>query len=113
MTTSGVGVTIAAIIKLTSRAYFLLRRNKDVFTTPILLRKTINTGSSKTIPKAISNRKESEKYSLTAGRGSRISLAYPVRNLKAGGKTTKYPKAAPPIKQRVDITVKGSSIRFS
>jgi hypothetical protein len=49
----------------------------------------MNTGSSKTIPKAISNRKESEKYSLTAGKGSRMSLAYPSKKRNAGGKTTK------------------------
>ncbi len=37
----------------------------------------------------MSNRKLSEKYSLTAGNEVRYSLLYPTRNLNAGGKTTK------------------------
>jgi len=73
----------------------------------------MSTGSSKTIPKAMSKRKESEKYSLTPGSGSRISLAYPIRKRNAGGKTTKYPKAAPQRKQHVEITVKGIRAFFS
>jgi len=61
----------------------------------------------------MSNRKESEKYSLTAGSGSRISLAYPTRKRNAGGKTTKYPKAAPARKQTVEIAVNGRRTFFS
>ena len=74
LTTSGVGVRMAATTKLMSTAYFRLRRKKGRSTTPTLARKTMSTGSSKTMPKARNRRRASEKYSLTAGMASSRSL---------------------------------------
>ena len=67
-------------------------------TRPILLRKNTNSGSSKTTPKARSSFEAREKYSLILGKGRIASVANPRRNLKPYGKTTKYPKRAPPMK---------------
>jgi hypothetical protein len=80
---------------------------------PALERKTIKIGISKITPKARSSLIAREKYSLTEGRDVRNSLLYPTRKRKAGGKTTKYPNAAPPTKQKVERKEKGSRIRFS
>ena len=110
---SGVGVSIAAMIKLIRKAYFLLRLRKVTLTSPIFARNTIKIGISKITPKAISRRREREKYSLTAGSEVRYSLLYPTRNLKAGGKTTKYPNAEPLRKQMVDNRVNGIRTFFS
>jgi hypothetical protein len=110
---SGVGVRIAAIMKFTKIAYFLLRLRKLTLINPIFAKKTIKIGISKIAPNARSNLIASEKYSLTAGKDVRNSLLYPTRNLNAGGKTTKYPKAAPPMKQKVESIVNGTITRFS
>jgi hypothetical protein len=78
-----------------------------------LARKTIKTGISKITPKAIKRRSASEKYSLTLGSEVRKSLLYPTRKRKAGGKTTRYPKAEPLRKQMVERSVKGIRTVFS
>ena len=64
-------------------------------------------------PKARSSLRESEKYSLTAGMGSRKSAEYPSRKSNAGGKTIKYPNAAPPRKQKDEIKENGNRTFFS
>ena len=110
---SGVGVSIAAMIKLIKKAYFLFRLRNATLIRPILARNTIKIGISKITPKAISKRSDREKYSLTAGSEVRYSLLYPTRNLKAGGNTTKYPKAEPLRKHMVDKSVNGTRTFFS
>jgi hypothetical protein len=45
--------------------------------------------------------------------GVKKSAEYPSRNRKAGGNTTKYPKAAPPIKHIDERKEKGSRAFFS
>ena len=110
---SGVGVRIAAIIKLIKKAYFLFRLRKATSTKPIFAKNTMRMGISKITPKAMSKRMANEKYSLTAGRDVRYSLLYPTRNLKAGGNTTRYPNAAPPKKQRLESTENGIRTFFS
>jgi len=89
LTTSGVGVRTAAIIKLISIAYFLFFLKKLLEISPIFERKVINSGSSKMTPNDNNSLTESEKYSFAAGNGSRKELVYPVKKRNAGGKTTK------------------------
>ena len=89
LTTSGVGVRIAAIIKLTRIAYLRYLLRSPTETRPALDRKTIITGISKITPKAMRSRVAREKYSLTAGKEAKNSLLYPTKNLNAGGKTTR------------------------
>ncbi len=40
-------------------------------------------------------------------------LLYPTKKVNAGGKTTRYPKAAPPKKQIVETRVNGTRTFFS
>ena len=58
-------------------------------TTPILARKKITTGSSKTTPKANKSLMAKEKYCFTEGSAFTYSFEKPMKNLKPKGKTTK------------------------
>ena len=73
-TTSGVGVTIAAMIKEKRKAYLRFLVKNEVVTNPNLASKTIKTGISKIRPKAISKRRLKEKYSFTVGSGLRYEV---------------------------------------
>jgi len=65
--TSG-GVRIAAATKVNRMAYFLFFFSRSGVTIPILVRKKITTGNSKTSPKANSSLTAKEKYCFTEGR---------------------------------------------
>ena len=74
LTTSGVGVRMAATMKLMRMAYLRLRFKKATSIRPVLARKTMKIGISKITPKASSSRVARLKYSLTAGNEVRNSL---------------------------------------
>ena len=102
---SGVGVTTAAITKISSKAYFLffVRVGRDI--NPILAIKSKKTGSSKHIPRPKSSHEIRERASFIVIMGINPE-AYANKNLKLTGSNTKYPKHAPPIKKIIDSAKK-------
>ena len=87
-TTSG-GVKTAATIKMPTITYPLLRASVAALTTPSLVRKKRNSGSSKESPKVRSSMQEKESVSLSFGAGTIKSVAKPRKNLKIYGTVIK------------------------
>ena len=99
-------VAVVDIKGLPGRQFHNLRAKlrKDM---NILVRKKIITGSSKTTPKANRSFKAKPKYCFTDGRAFTYSFENPMKNLNPNGKTTKYPKSAPPINRIVETRTNG------
>ena len=104
--TSG-GVITAETMELTRRAYLRWRFSISWLTIPILARKKMTTGSSKTNPKAISKDVAKLIYSLRVGKAEMVSDEYPRKKRKPNGKTTKKAKPAPRMKKTVAMITKG------
>src|SRR3984893_13815809 len=111
---SGVGVRIAAMMKLTRMAYFrFFDRNWGV-TTPIRLRIVITTGSSKTMPKASANLITKSVYDDTVSMGFQpFSCPKVTRKVEAYGTMMSIAKVPPMRKRRDPMMMKGAAYFFS
>jgi hypothetical protein len=109
-TTSGVGVRIAAMMKLIRIAYFrFFDRNWGV-TIPSMDRSVITTGSSKTTPKARVNLVMKSMYAAMEIMGSApFSMPKLSRNCTANGITTSSAKAPPSMNSSEPTTTKGTA----
>ncbi len=96
------GVKIAAKINIKTIACFLFLDKKYGVTMPILVRKRLAKGNSKTRPKANVNIPTKEIYLLTVIMGRIWSVANPRRNFMPMGTMIEYPKTAPKPKKIKD-----------
>jgi hypothetical protein len=83
---SGEGVRMAAAMNIIRMAYRLFRDNIFEFTTPILAKKKITTGSSKDTQNASRSFRERERYSRIENMGLRKSDENSTKKLNAGGR---------------------------
>src|SRR3989338_6606379 len=95
LTTSPVGVIIAAAMKHTRTAYFLLRVKKSVVTMPSIVKRYIKIGNSKIAPHPNIIIEVNERYLLTVIIGSNSTEPKFKRYGIAKGSITKYANAHP------------------
>src|SRR5580765_5466772 len=111
---SGVGVRMAAMMKLTRMAYFRFFERNCGVTTPMRLRMVITTGSSKTTPKARANLITKSVYDDTVSMGFQpFSCPKVTRKFEAYGMMMSMAKAPPMRKRREPMMMKGAAYFFS